>query len=71
MKFSRESFYPLRSKLKVFDIENIISKKIIDSKIEDHEVLITNISSKNLFFENSISPLEAINLPINIILLFS
>ena len=54
IKFSRECFYPLRRKLKVSDIENIISKQIIDSKIEDYEVFITNISSDNLFFENSI-----------------
>ena len=54
VKFSRESFYPLRRKLKVFDIENIISTQIVDSKIDDHEVLISNISSNNLFFENSI-----------------
>ena len=54
VKFSRESFYPIRRKLKVFDIENIISKQIINSKIDDHEVLVSNISSNNLFFENSI-----------------
>ena len=54
LKFSRECFYPLRRKLKVSDIENIISKQIIESKIEDHEIFISNISSNNLFFENSI-----------------
>ena len=54
VNFSRESFYPLRKKLNVLDIEKIIYKQIINSKIDNHSIFISNISSNNIFFENSI-----------------